>query len=203
MLEPSRWVLTADSLLASAACLEPHASRYWLSKSSDQKISEGYLKTQLMLAGFALENMMKALIVQGSPDRLWQEFISKKELPKALRSHNLIALAEKAGLRFGDDGTKELLERLTRHSVWAGRYHVPIDPDDAPAEDFFNVEEALAKARTETAEVASEPKLICVSAYVKQDWENSQRLFQRAKVIIETRKKTIEQMDIHASHKSP
>ncbi len=173
ILEPSMWVRAAEVLLASAAVLEPHACRYWLTKGSDKKIAEGYLKTQLMLAGYALENMLKALIVHDRRDLLDQDFTSKKRLPKDLRSHDLVDLAKQARMRLADDDTKGLLTRLTRHSIWAGRYPVPIETADVPAENFFKL---------------ASPDLICVSAYVKQDWENSRRLFQRANEIIETRR---------------
>ncbi len=156
----------------SAAFLEQPACKYWQTKGSEQKDSERYLKTQLMLAGFALENILKALIVQDQGSALDSEFSSKGKLPKVLKSHDLVDLAKHARLELGDDMTKSLLGRLTRHSVWAGRYPMPIWPHDLPAEDFFNIRN---------------PSLVCVAAYIKQDWQNTQSLFHRAKQIIERR----------------
>jgi len=174
MFDAASWTKAAEGLIASASLLDSGASKYWDSKGTDKQEGESHLKTQLMLAGFALENIFKALIVQDQRDSLESEYSSNGKLPNVLKNHNLIDLAKQALLTLGDDGTKGLLGRLMRHSIWAGRYPVPIRSDDLPAEDFFNLKS---------------PSLVCVAAYIKQDWENTLRLFSLAKQILERRQK--------------
>ena len=172
ILDPSSWVLAAEGLMDSASLLEPKACKYFQSNDAEKKDSVRYLKTQLMLVGFAFENMFKALIVQKQRDALASEFRNKGKLPHVLKSHDLVDLAHKAGLTLSDEITKSFLVRLTRHSVWAGRYPVPISPSDIQAENVFGIQH---------------PNLVCVATYIKQDWEISQSLFNLAKQIMEKR----------------
>jgi hypothetical protein len=171
LLDCEEWISTAEALLASAALFKPQLKKYWESKGTERKNYEKFLKSNLMLAGFALENVLKALIVQDQRESLEQEFITKNELPKILKSHNLIKLAERAGLQFTDDGTKKLLNHLTRHSVWAGRYPIPLRPSEIPAEDIFGLG----------------ANFISLSGFASSDWKNVQILFQRAIQIIKQR----------------
>lgn len=173
LLDPINWISSAEDLLASATLFDLEWQGYWKTKGAEQKKHEKHLKAHLMLLGFALENLLKALIVQDQRQALESEFELKKELPQILNSHDLIKLAERARLHFSDDGTKELLARLTRHSVWAGRYPVPLRPSHLPAEDVFGL---------------SSSDLVPISAYFRLDPRNTQILYQRAKQIIEERK---------------
>ncbi len=171
LLNSEEWISTAEALLESAALFEPQLQKYWESKGTEQKSYEKFLKSNLMLAGFAMENVLKALIVQNQRESLEQEFSTKNELPKILKSHNLVVLAERAGLQFTNEGTKKLLDRLTRHSVWAGRYPVPLRPSDLPAEDIFCLG----------------ANFITSSSFASSDWENLQILFQQVIQIIKQR----------------
>lgn len=173
LLDPVYWMSYAEDLFASAALFDGILKEYWDPKSTKKKESEKYIKVHLMLLGFALENTLKALIVQDQRHTIEAEFNTKGKLPQILRSHDLIRLAERARLSMSDDGTKEILERLTRHSVWAGRYPVPLLPSNLPAEDAFG----LASA-----------DLVPMSTYYSSDWKNSLLLFQNAKHIMEKRK---------------
>lgn len=174
MFDAASWMRVAEGLIASASILEPNANKYWNCKGNAKQENEVHLKTQLMLAGFALENALKALIVQNQRDVLESEYRHKSKLPSVLNSHNLLDLAKQARLILGNDGTKGLLGRLMRHSIWAGRYSAPARPNDLLAEDFFKLRNS---------------NLICVASYIKQDWANSLKLFNKAKQILERRQK--------------
>lgn len=172
ILDPSSWVLVAEGLMDSASLLEQKACKYWQSNDFEKKDSVRYLKTQLMLVGFAFENMFKALIVQKQREALVSEFRVKSKLPIILKSHDLVDLADKAGLELLNEMTRSFLVRLTRHSVWAGRYPVPINPNDIQAVNVFGI---------------NHPGLVCVGTFIKRDWEISQQLFSQAKQLIEKR----------------
>ena len=172
LLDPDEWISSADALLASAALFEPQIRKYWQSKGAERKSYESFLKGNMMLAGFALENALKALIVQNQHEEFAKEFDTKHKLPKVLTTHDLTTLAQRARLCLAEDGTRELLDRLTRHSVWAGRYPVPLRLRDFPAEDFFNLG----------------PNFVPMTGFVSSDWRNVQILFRRAKQVLEQRK---------------
>jgi hypothetical protein len=76
-----------------------------------------YPPAQLLFA-YAIENVLKGLIVATAP-----QLIEERELSRELKSHNLIKLAEKANFAVHPQ-EKPVLEALSQLSVWAGRYPV-------------------------------------------------------------------------------
>jgi hypothetical protein len=91
------------------------------------------------LAGFAVENYLKARllanrIASAGPFRDGKEamdFVMDRQTSgKARRrSHDLVALAAAAYVLTPKN--QPLLERLTAHVLWAGRYPVPLDASGA------------------------------------------------------------------------
>ena len=79
-----------------------------------------------MLVAFAIENLLKANLVEKFYREFRGEFDSSGKLPQLLRSHRLFELATEAGLKTGVE-EEDLLRRLTRAAIWAGRYPVPIE----------------------------------------------------------------------------
>jgi hypothetical protein len=49
-----------------------------------------------------------------------------KDPPEILETHDLRKLAEMCEFELDQD-TENLLDRVTKHSVWRGRYHFPLD----------------------------------------------------------------------------
>ena len=92
-----------------------------------------------VLAGFAVENYLKARllanrIASAGPFRDGKEamdFVMDRQTPRKARrrSHDLVALAGAANVLTPEN--QPLLERLTAHVLWAGRYPVPLDASDA------------------------------------------------------------------------
>jgi len=79
-----------------------------------------------MLAGFAIENLAKGLIIEGrsfSPTE-------RDRLVKELTSHDLLRLLDDAGVALTEDETY-LVERLETFLVWAGRYPIPLTVEDS------------------------------------------------------------------------
>jgi hypothetical protein len=73
-----------------------------------------------VLYAYAIENVLKGLIVSNEP-----ALMNGNNLSKALRSHDLIALANAANFQIHVQ-EKTVLEALSQLSVWAGRYPVAL-----------------------------------------------------------------------------
>lgn len=71
-----------------------------------------------LLYAFAIENVLKGLIIVGKP-----HLISDQKLDRALTSHDLIALARQSGFHVHAQ-EDPVLKALSQLAVWAGRYPV-------------------------------------------------------------------------------
>lgn len=90
-------------------------------------IAPNYPPAQLLYA-YAIENVLKGLIVSKRPD-----LIQEHELHVELTTHDLNKLAEKAKVTVDQQHERPVLEALTYLSVWAGRYPIARGPSvDAP-----------------------------------------------------------------------
>ncbi len=133
--EPKHWIDLAEQLLNAARELEPTVAQYWedvIAVHRDRKESVSlpdYRGVHFMLVAYALENLLKAAIVKSDPAKYRSE-ASSQQLPRDLKGHSLIDLAKRAGLK-ADVAEEGLFLRLTRNSVWSGRYPVPIKAADA------------------------------------------------------------------------
>lgn len=86
-----------------------------------------------MLFSFAVENLMKAFLIREKKTEYETRMRTKPNLPKELKTHDLVKLAIAVGevfprfKRLLDRDCEELLRRLTRRAEWSGRYPVPTD----------------------------------------------------------------------------
>ena len=78
-----------------------------------------------LLAAFALENLLKGILIWRTPD-----LVHENRLDKSLSTHRLLPLARRAGFEF-DAIDAFFLEAATEHSTWAGKYHTPKKPPGA------------------------------------------------------------------------
>lgn len=129
-----QWLRISESLLASAEKLESGIKATWESKEAHSKDKKEKLLLDLyqgpyfMLMAFAIENLLKAAIVKSKSIELKSTFDLKPRLPKTLEDHDLVKLAQKSNYPISEEKKEEdLLRRLTRSSVWAGRYPVPLN----------------------------------------------------------------------------
>ena len=172
LLDPSEWRKCAQSIFDSAKLFEPQVDGYWRVKGKEREDAAKYYHTYLMLCGYAFENIFKALIVVGRHDALREECRKRRGLPKLLRSHVLLSLAKAAGLEVTEEPVAEILRRLTRHSIWQGRYPFPLDPKDLPAED------------TPFGQFSG---MVPISLFTSRDKPMIQHLFSLALKILESR----------------
>jgi hypothetical protein len=128
VLDPARWIASAQDLLTMSVLVENVLRSRWHSFATTSDADGTTIHAvYLMLIGFAVENLLKSRIVKFD-QKLWRTKILKDgRLPKELKDkHNLVTLAHRARLRLtrNDEVT---LRRLTRYAQWAGRYPVPAD----------------------------------------------------------------------------
>jgi hypothetical protein len=93
-------------------------------RESDQYVYVGGVF--LMLAGFAIEALLKGILIAGNPTT-----VSQGRLPKWLLNHDLAGLMQRANVRL-TEAEAELLRRLTEAVQWRGRYPVPRHAGELP-----------------------------------------------------------------------
>jgi hypothetical protein len=136
------WIEKAEELLAAARLLEEKLLRFWAAVSPNKEVPAelaglGSLQAPyFMLIAYAIENYCKAFLVRENEPQLRSRTFTK--LPDYLNDHDLARLAGRLGLPL-DVPEEELLARLTRCSLWAGRYPVPASPNGMRnVEEFSN-----------------------------------------------------------------
>jgi hypothetical protein len=91
-------------------------------------IAPNYPPAQLLYA-YAIENVLKGLIVFKRPD-----LIQEHKLDDELKRHDLNELAEKAEVTV-EQHERPVLEALSQLSIWAGRYPVALNQRDGYMRD--------------------------------------------------------------------
>ena len=126
---PVAWALKADELISAFEILVTEFEERAESAPSGPRFSS----VALMLGGFAIEVLLKGLLVQKeAPINTKGKFI--------YGSHHLIQLAEDAELPLSED-ERRLLEKLEEFLTWAGRYPIslesgPMRPRKTPSGGF-------------------------------------------------------------------
>ena len=140
------WRTAAKKLFMSAKVLEPHVLEMWESYRAASK-GDGELKPDyhqgvyFMLIAYAIENILKAMIVRRFNYELKKSFRENKKFPSLLKDHDLMALCKTAGVSVNLE-EEDLLRRLDRSSVWYGRYPAPLDYKElSGVEQFTNGDE--------------------------------------------------------------
>ena len=127
------WIRMADELVAAGNILEEEVVKYWSEMQVDkhnQPVSTSKRKyvqgAFSLLIAYASENYFKALLIHRNQNDLKGRLLTK--LPKYLKQHDLGTLASKSRFKL-DISEEELLCRLSRSSIWASRYPIPIEPE--------------------------------------------------------------------------
>jgi hypothetical protein len=96
--------------------------------------SDLYASIALMLAAYATETLLKTVIIYNYCRKNGPSLDSKKSGDFVPRIHDLTKLVSKSGLRTNKTD-REILNELSRYSVWAGKYPIPLDSSnyDGPA----------------------------------------------------------------------
>ncbi|MFC1989444.1 hypothetical protein ACFLVW_02615 [Chloroflexota bacterium] len=130
------WENKAEELLKAAKLLEPQVKKYW--SIVDTNFKEGRYSdpqkllytppfnpqsTHFMLVAYALENLLKAIIIRNRQNSLRNRLF--KRLPGVFTTHDLRGLAEEANVPTSV-AEEDLLHRLSLQSIWSSRYPIPI-----------------------------------------------------------------------------
>jgi hypothetical protein len=144
LLSRADWIRKGQALLESAKLLEPDVAAIWKGlrewherKHTKELKSDEILSVYLMLVAFTVENLLKARLIQKCYHKFRDEFESYGRLPPLLKTHDLFPLAKEAGLSIGTE-EEDLLRRLTRAAIWAGRYPLPIEFGDLAGSEEFS-----------------------------------------------------------------
>ena len=128
--DPERWRSVASHLLASARVLWPVIEQGFQERGAPGANAEAGLEGLrhrgpfLVLAGLAIENMLKALIVLDHNKR--QQATGRADPPTIVKTHKLLPLARLANVPI-DGWAEKLLDRLTMFVYWGGRYPIPLE----------------------------------------------------------------------------
>jgi hypothetical protein len=139
--QPVPWMEKAVALKYSAEVLlartQESGDRSWkiefgdsLAKfGSTMKESEMLGGSYLVLAGMALENLFKAILVLQNPALVNG---CKACLKEEIRTHDLLRLSGKIRIDLSDAefDARAFLEKLATYVTWEGRYPVPLKADD-------------------------------------------------------------------------
>lgn len=115
--QPISWQLKAESLMDAFEVLIENDEHRAATGQHRRVLSVAY-----MLAGFAIENLLKGQMVARNGHRdAHGQF--------KLKTHDLRQLAQEAGYEL-DEAASRLLERTQEFTVWTARYPAPILSDD-------------------------------------------------------------------------
>jgi len=150
LLDPQQWFSVAGGLVEDSKELEPKVYKFWLTadkameaaKQSNNKdlrpIPSGrVLGTYYMLVAFAIENILKGIILKRDFEQLTEEARTHNKIPAVLKNHKLRDLAELANIAI-DSKEEELLLRLTDNAIWRGRYPTPITENGLKNTSLYN-----------------------------------------------------------------
>ena len=121
--EPLSWTLSADELLRSFGLLvDQEALDMPARRQKPEKYLPNVCSVAMMLAGLAIENLLKAIYISANP-----AFNESGKFNVA--THDLLKLADDINLALTEE-ERVLIERLEQFLTWAGRYPVPLFTED-------------------------------------------------------------------------
>jgi hypothetical protein len=163
LLDSTGWIRCADSLLEAARLLEVEIEEQW----SHVKVDKGEVVATLgrteifgpyfLLVAFALEDFFKAVLLNAEKPTLRNKLISS--IPRFIMQHDLVKLASAAKLSASLE-EEDLLRRLSRNSVWAGRYPVPTEPTAVQAVELYSDGRAYLTAYFASSDIERLRRLI-------------------------------------------
>lgn len=135
LLNPKAWLERAEELSQAAALLEPSVLAWWSAVTPSRQSESlppppfSFHGVYLMLQAYALENQCKVRLLGTMTPRELATRQSTFALPRRLQTHNLVLLF-RALHQSTERREEQVLRQLSRCSVWAGRYPVPLEAMD-------------------------------------------------------------------------
>ncbi len=122
--DPISWLNSAADLAAAAELLRAPIKDYWNSVRNGitgRHMADNLFRPYYLLFGFALENLLKGIIIANG-----YKCVNKKGRFKGFKQgHDLLQLAIKAKVYKASE--ERILQSLTNHTYWYGRYPGPTD----------------------------------------------------------------------------
>jgi len=134
--QPDVWLVEANSLRhsAEALMLYDHEVTTALFEKKEQPRLPAFFSARVerMLMGFALENAVKALLLQ-DPSELKSAFAREGNLSWGKNGHNLLILFERTSVKLSQ---KEAfyVKAWQMCATWAGRYPIPLNENHLPGQ---------------------------------------------------------------------
>lgn len=126
LFDSKEWERKAVKMTGAASVFEGCVYKYWAADSEHKGEFVPCVSTHFMLMGFAIENILKAIIVEKHADDHKSRGKHGGALSKMLQTSDLTVLFDKAGLRTSGAPLLEILSRLSRSIAWEGRYPAPL-----------------------------------------------------------------------------
>lgn len=126
LLQTQLWCEKARDLLRAAEALERNIETFWELVTNKQPIGGRFGDVHapyFMLVAFAMENLCKAVLIQRNRRLLASQ---PTRMPQFLKTHDLRNLFKLLNIKASVE-VEDLLIRLTKCSLWFGRYPVPIN----------------------------------------------------------------------------
>ncbi len=172
---PEDWVQKGVDLFDCALVFEPMVAEFWKSSKSSRNSNRKFYQCYMMLASFAVENLIKALIILQNKENLKENVENQAKLPKLLNGHNLSLLCQRASIKVKDKDAKEFLQRMSDYAIWEARYSTPSHPD-----------QMIVVHLNKTS-----APIVLNSIFARSDIENVHNLFKTIKNIYNKRINTI------------
>ncbi|HJO93408.1 MAG TPA: hypothetical protein QF753_08405 [Victivallales bacterium] len=131
LIDHEKWYQKGLDLIDIAKLLEPKINEYWANNSKRKKLKH-FLDCHLMISSFAIENLLKSIIILLNKDEFEKAMSKTHKLPKLLQEHDLSKLLDKTGIAIAEQNSKDLLIRLSRAAIWQGRYPIPLLSNNLP-----------------------------------------------------------------------
>jgi hypothetical protein len=132
------WFRAADELQQAVDLLKPQVTGWWVGLLQWEKSKErprkfpalGCHSIAMMLMAFVVENLCKGALIRNGLVDISPEQLAQSGLPSAIKTHRLRTLIKAVEMPT-DDNEQELLSRMTRCSLWRGRYPVNVKYNEA------------------------------------------------------------------------
>jgi len=132
---PIEWAGCADELKHAADLLHKQARDGligWIDHAGHIQSKSHVSRAYILLAGFALENVLKGLIVLANP-----QYVSSGELDPRLKSHKLIDLSRQVKGVVLSPAEEHLCAIAQEATPYWGRYPVPVKAEELKEEQFL------------------------------------------------------------------
>jgi hypothetical protein len=132
------WFDAADEMQFAAEILKPHVLAWWAG-TVEWSERRGQLRKfpflgchsiAMMLLAYVVENLCKGRLIRDGLVDVSYDTLVHGGIPQVMKTHKLRDLVRAVGLDTTEE-EQELLSRMTRASMWRGRYPAPVKYDDA------------------------------------------------------------------------